>query len=616
LVADVVGYSRLMGFDEDATFADLKEVFAGIVEPKVSAHHGRIFKSVGDGFLAEFESVVDALHLAVEVQAAMAARADAVPEDRRIRFRIGINIGDVIADEGDVYGDGVNVAARLEGLAEPGGICVSKAVVDYFGARKGFEFESLGRVKAKNITHPVYAYRLREQAGRPVARFRMRAFAAAAVLVATIATGSYFGVDALLPSGSRMPDATIAIPDKGLSVVVRPISDRSAESTKAWIADALTDDLISDLSRISGSFVIARSTAFAYKNSDVDARQISRELGVRYVLEGSVRHEPGGMRMDVALIDGENGRQVWSDRFERSGADDREISRDITGRIARALNIQLKEDASRRVASRSPASLDSAELATLAWTVLFNRPQSRETNLEAAPLIERALSLDERNVEAWIGAAYVHTRAALYGWSESRSASLRLAMDAGERAIRLGPDNADAFYVLGFASHIANDVERARHLFARCIEINPNFAPAYNWQGIIEYFDGHPERALPLIRQAIRLSPRDGLLSVWRANAAMSILLMSDFEGAAAEARAGISDNPRHPNNHAILASAYGHLGRTADARAALTRYLDTSSGIGTLKQIVDLGRPDPETYARRFTVYLAGLRLAGLPEN
>ncbi len=227
MVADVVGYSRLMGIDEDATFANLKNVFSDIVEPKISAHHGRIFKSVGDGFLAEFESVVDALHLAVEVQDAMETRADAEPEDRRIRFRIGINIGDVIADGSDVYGDGVNVAARLEGLAEPGGICVSKAVVDYFGVRKGFEFESLGRVKAKNITHPVYAYRLRAHAGGPAAGLRMRRFAVAAAIVAlVVATGLYFFGDALVPSGSRKlpsPSRRKDFPSwYGRSATVRP----------------------------------------------------------------------------------------------------------------------------------------------------------------------------------------------------------------------------------------------------------------------------------------------------------------------------------------------------------------------------------------------------------
>jgi len=617
LCADVAGWSRLMGADEEGTLARLNELRAEVLDPRIAASGGRIVKTTGDGLLAEFPSAVAAVRCAVEVQQEVARRAGP------IAFRIGINLGDVIHEAGDVFGDGVNIAARLEQMAEPGGLCISHAVYEQVRDKLPLDAVDLGPQQAKNIARPVWAYAVRIAAdGRPAAPAAARAWRPwtlrAAALALLLAAGG--GVAAVFLAELRAPAQAPAeagpVQPETLSVAVLPLANLTGHGEDEAFVDGITEDLITDLSRISGAFVIARNTSFVYKGKAADAREVARELGVRYVLEGSVRRAGEAIRINAQLVDAETGAHVWADRFDYPRADMYRVQDEITGRVARALNMELKEAVSRRAARGRPDDLDSANLAIHGWAILFNRPQTPATNAEALPLLERAVALDPKNAEAWTGLAYVHVRAALYGWSASREEAERLALEAGERAVALDPRSADAHYVLGFAAHVTRQTERARRLFERCLELNRNYAPAYFWLGWVEIFDGRPAMAVPLVERAFRLSPRDGLAAVWRSAGAMAHLHLGNDEAAIAEAQKGIAENPEYPQNYQILAAVYALTGRVEAARETLQRGLQLRGNQRSIRQLVEAGRPTPELYAERFARYLDGLRKAGLPEG
>lgn len=616
LAADVAGYSRLMGADEEGTLARLKAARREVVDPAIGANGGRIVKTTGDGLLVEFASAVAAARCAVEIQSGMARHGGP------ITFRIGVNLGDVMHEAGDVFGEGVNVAARLEQLAEPGRVVVSRAIFDQIRGRLALDSEDLGPQELKNIARPVRAYRIAAAAGyaaAPVARIRKRPHAAA-VLVAALAALAIVGFGTGWLGLSPVPvTSTLAVPvaAPSLSVAVLPFRSLSADPQDEITADGITDDLITDLSRISGAFVISRSTSFAYKGTTRDVRELGRELGVRYVLEGSVCRTGEELRLNVQLSETDTGGDLWVDRFDIAAADLYRVQDEITGRIARSLNVELKEAVSRRAARGRPEDLDAVQLATQGWVTLFAKPQSPATNEEARLVLERAIALDPTNAEAWTGTAYLHTRAALYGWSPSRQTSLELAVAAGEKAVALDPRSADAQFVFGFALHTANQTERARLAFERSLELNPNYAPAYFWQAWIALFDGHPAEAPPLVEKAFKLSPRDGLAGVWYTAEAMAYLLLADDESAMRAARAGIAENPKHPQNYSVLAAALAHADEMDEAAAALHRAIELRPSQSTIAQIVATSaRPSPELYAERFTRYLDGLRKAGMPEG
>lgn len=548
----------------------------------------------------------------------MRERNATVPQERRIVYRIGINLGDVIVDGDDVYGDGVNVAARLEALAEPGGICVRRNVRDEVRDKLDIRFEDLGEIQVKNIARPIRCFAVRLDDGSERAP-------GATTGPGLPAKRPDRPAGAVRPFDNRVVDPepdgageglakpTAAAPS--LSVAVLPFVNLTADPADDPFVDGVTDDLITDLSRISGAFVISRNTTFTYKSRAVDIRQVARELAVQHVLKGSVRRAGENIRISTQLIDAETGAHAWADRFDIPRIDAYKLQDDVVGRIARALNMELKEAMSRRAARGRPQDLEAADLATQGWVILFNKPQSPDTNAQARPVLERAVALDPTNAEAWTGLAYLHARAGQYGWSDSRRESLRLAVEAGERAAVLDPKSADAHYVLGFAVHVANQTERARPLFERCLELNPNFAPAYFWLGWIEIYEGRNEDALRLVEKAFRLSPRDGLSAVWRSATSMAYLLLGDDEAAIREARRGIAENPRHPHNHQLLAASLAHLGDLENARAAIERSVALGPTQGTIAAIVANGRPSPELYAQRFARYLDGLRQAGMPE-
>jgi adenylate cyclase len=417
LAADVVAYSRLMGVDEEGTLARLRAHRRALIDPKIKEHHGRIVKTTSDGMLVEFASVVDAVRCAVEIQRGMAERNAGVPQDKRIEFRIGINLGDIIVDGKDIFGDGVNVAARLEALAEPGGICVSRAACDQVRDKLGFSFEDIGEQAVKNIARPIHAFRVRfegvelaraEPWTAAPTRLRFATWAATCmVLLASIAGATWYVTKPSIGPGPPH-----------LSIVVLPFANVSNDPEQEHFAEGITDDLTTALSLLSGSFVIARTTAFTYKGKAVDVKQIGRELGVRYVLEGSVRGTGEQIQINAQLIDAVTGAHIWADRFDGERRNLTELQNEVTARIYPVLGRELIAAAGRRIEQEHHADPDAQDH-TMRGRAAFYRLSSRETSQAARGFFERALEIDGRSTDAMIGLAEVLVSDILEGWSLS-----------------------------------------------------------------------------------------------------------------------------------------------------------------------------------------------------
>jgi TolB-like protein/class 3 adenylate cyclase len=445
LAADVAGYSRLMSPDEEGTLARLKAHRRELIDPKISEHRGRIVKTTGDGVLVEFASPVEAARCAIEVQRSMVDRNADLPPYQRLEFRVGINLGDIMVEAGDIYGDGVNVAARLEALAEPGGICISGTVRDQIRDKLPHEFDDQGEQAVKNIARPVRIYGLSAKNIAGLPRFTMAATAArsnrkrvliaAAVGVIVIAVAGV-GMWQMRLFPYALPGRTTAtfpgLTAPHLSIVVLPFTNLSSNPDQEYFADGITDDLTTDLSRISGSFVIARNTAFTYRGKAVDIKQIGRELGVRYILEGSVRRDGDKVRVNAQLIDAEEGAHVWADRFDKGQTDVFELQNDVTRRIAQALHLELIRAESQRARRTHTDNPDAIDLAMRGWAT-FYRPRSREQIAQARDLFEQALRVDPQSAEALLGLSRTLTIAVLAQWSDASADDLarRSGRDAG-----------------------------------------------------------------------------------------------------------------------------------------------------------------------------------------
>jgi adenylate cyclase len=465
LAADVAGYSRLIGTDEQGTLGRLGAIRTELIDPSIAAHNGRLVKTTGDGFLAEFASTIDALYCADEIQAQMAERNLAVTPESRIDFRIGIHQGDIVVDDGDIFGDGVNIAARLEGIAEPGGICVSARVQEDAIGKLELTFRDLGDQQLKNIMRPV------------------RAFAIDAGVLTR-------------PSSSGKS----AIPVPRLSIVVLPFVNLSSDPEQEYFADAITDDLTTDLSRIADSFVIARTTAFTYKGRAVDARQVARELGVRYVLEGSVRRTGEQVRVNVQLIDAETASHVWADRFETNLLNLDDAQSEITGRLARTLNLELAQAVGRRVEQERASNPDAQALVMRGWARWYRRMSPANRN-EARQAFERALEADAHSIEARIGLATILVSNIADGWSasphEDRKRAEEMLLDALER----DPNRSMAHYAMAMLRRSQSRLVESRMEFETAIALDRNNARAYYNLGHTLALLGQPEAALPHSRR-------------------------------------------------------------------------------------------------------------------
>jgi adenylate cyclase len=587
LAADMVGYSRLMGADEEGTHERFKAHLVELLEPKIGEHRGRIVKTTGDGVLAEFASVVGAVRCAAEIQGAMADRDLDLAEEQRQRFRIGVNLGDVIVDGGDIYGDGVNIAVRVEGLAAPGGICVSGTVRDHIGERLPYAFEDMGERRVKNIARPIRVYALRPEgiAGMPTASL----------------------------SSSTSSSPPVAAPR--LSIVVLPFTNLSDDREQQYFADGITEDLTTDLSRLGDMLVISRNTAFTYRNKSVDSRQIGRELGVRYVMEGSVRRSRNQIRVNVQLIDAETDRHLWAERFDRDAGDLFALQDEVTSCLANELGVELIVAEAARPGEH-PDTLDCI----LRGRAAGLKPYSRENKAEQISLFEHALVLDPQSVEAQSRLAGSLVDRVFDRTIGSATADLERAEGLVGRALAASPRSAYAHFVQGRVLHAQGRSKEAVPEFETALALNRNMVGALHELGSCKLFTGSIDEAIPLVEQAIRLSPRDPDIGLRYFQIGSVHLLQSRIDEAIVWLEKTRCATPAEPLNHSWLASAYAHRGETERAAAELAEARRLNGG--------DLFSSIAHLKARRWrswvpkiralfeATYFAGLRKAGMPED
>lgn len=580
LVADVAGYSRLMHNDEEATHARLIALLTDVIEPAVAEHGGRIVKYTGDGFLAEFPSAVEAVRAAEHFQNCVGDLAIEVPAEKRIIFRVGINIGDVIVEANDIFGDGVNIAARLEGIADPGGICISASAHDQVSGKIDVEFLDLGEHSLKNIARPVRAYSVKRKAPDLIGH----------------------GSTSYLPTAPR------------LSIVVLPFANFGGNPEQDYFVDGITEGLTTDLSRIPGSFVIARNTAFTFKNKPADARVVGRELGVRYVMEGSVQSSGDRIRVNAQLIDATTGAHLWAERFDKLRADIFDMQDEITTRLARIVGVELVAAESRRAERERPESMDAVDLAMRGWAIL-NQPLSLRGHRAACDLFENALRRDDRNVEALIGLATYHSDELRTFASTNRDEQLRIAETAITKALHFAPRNASAHFVYGNVLHVSGATERSLREFEFAIMLDRNLAWAHANAGFAKVLLGRAEEAEADLMNAIRLSPRDPGLDRWHALLGIADLFLGRLEQALDRLRKSVEMNPNVAMVHFFLAAASSLSGLTDEASAAREAGLQLDPNFTVARFRNERRSQNPTFLAQRERIY-EGLRLAGVPKG
>ena len=564
LAADVAGYSRLIEADEEGMLGRLKALRANIIDPKIAGHKGRIVKTTGDGMLVEFASVVDAVRCASELQVAMAESNAPLPQDHRIEFRIGIHQGDIVVEDGDIFGDGVNIAARLEGLAEPGGICVSARVREDATGRLDLAFEDIGEQSLKNITRPVRVFRV--AMGRKL-----------------------------------VPEPPLALPDKP-SIVVLPFANLSGDPEQEYFADGMVEEIITALSRIRWLFVIARNSSFTYKGQSVDVRQVGRELGVRYILEGSVRKGGNRVRITAQLIDAASGAHLWADRFDGSLERVFEFQDQVAVSVAGIIEPTLQAAEIRRVAERPTNDLTAYDfyLRALPHASFFF---AKDRNAQALDLLGGAIERDPGYGPALAAAAWCHAQLDVNGWADDREANRLKGIDLARRALQVAPDDPEvvgpAAFVLGW---YGQDIDAAVGLIDRCLDLNPSSARSWYWSAVLRLFVGTPDLAIEHFETSMRLSPRD------RFGAPLSgiggaLLFSRRFEEAAAKLRASLEQHPTFALTYRFLAACYAHMGRLQEAREVVDR-------LRTISRVV-VPSVTPFRNPEHSELLLSGLRLA-----
>jgi TolB-like protein/Flp pilus assembly protein TadD len=574
VAADVAGYSRLMGLDEVGTARTLRE-HRKVTDALVAKHGGRLVKSTGDGVLLEFPSVVDAVECAVAVQAVMAERNTGVPEDRRMLYRVGINLGDILIEGDDILGDGVNVAARLEGIAEPGGISLSSSAYDQVRDKVPVEFIDLGERSLKNIARPIRAY----------------------------AVGLNKNTDRAVPSSSPAPR---------LSIVVLPFANIGGDPEQEYFVDGVTESLTTDLSRISGAFVIARNTAFTFKGKAVDVKKLGRELNVRYVLEGSVQRAGNRLRVNVQLIDAETGNHLWAERFDKPVADLFDMQDEIVSRLANTLNAQLVAAEARRAEGvLHPDAMDLYFQGT-AW---LNKGSNPETNSQARTFFERSLALDPQNIEALVGSAVVDIHSVIGSFTGDHIERLRAAETAVTKALSLAPNHALAHNVLGYLYLFTNRVAQGIAECERALELDGNLADAHALVSVGKYFIGRGAETEAHVQEAFRRSPRDTYAYRWLMYVGVAKLWLGADAEAVAWLRRSVEANRNFPLAHFYLAVALAYLNELVEARAAAQAGLALHPGFTIQRYRASAACSHPAYLAGRERTY-AGLRMVGVPEG
>jgi adenylate cyclase len=610
LAADVVGYSRLMGEDEAGTLERLKAHRRELIDPKTLAYHGRIVKLMGDGALVEFASVVDAVQCAAEIQRGMVERNAEVSEDRRIEFRIGINLGDVIVEGDDIYGDGVNVAARLETFAEPGGICISDVVHRNVRGKLDLGFDDLGEQRVKNIAEPVRAYRVRMEPGaagvaakvvRPSRLRLLAALAAGLILLVTLgALGWRFYLQPLLQERAFAEQTALPLPDKP-SIAVLPFNNMSDDPAQEYFSDGITEDLITDLSRVSGLFVIARNTVFTYKDRPATVEEVARELGVRYVLEGSVRKAGNEVRINAQLIDASTGFHLWADRFDRELEDVFALQDEVTERIVSALEVELTETERESLARRYTESIEAYDVFLRGWEQYWQ--YSEQGSLQARELYGRAIELDPEFARAYANLAMTYT-----GNIGSASVlSLERAYDLAQKAIALDDALPQVHWVMALVLLFDKDYDEALASSDRALLLDPNYADAYAQKAWVLQYAGKPEEGLEVLERAKRLNPHFPFSYLMVEGE--TYFTMGRYEAAIDTLRAGLERNPGAQRLRVFLAASYAQAGRLDEALWEVTELLTLDPDF-SLEDVPEVAPyKDSEPLGR----LLDGLRKAGL---
>jgi adenylate cyclase len=581
--ADVAGYSRLMGDDEAATI-EILEAYKEVMYTLIKQHRGRVVHSPGDNLLAEFDSVVDAVQCAVAVQKELQARNAALMEKRRMHFRIGINLGDVIEEQGRIYGDGVNIAARLEALADPGGICISKMVFDHIETKLPLGYDYIGEQRVKNIVKGVAAYKVlmepRVVAGTKEKSQKTHLWRRRRVLVGTIVVflilvqvafwKFYLGVPEVMPpsggkTASSMPE------EKSLAVL--PFDNLSGDSGEDFLSDGLTEDLITALSGIPRLLIIARNSSFTYKGKPVNVRQVGEELGVRYILEGSIQTEPGRVRITAQLIDAATGNHLWAERYDRELKDIFSLQDEITLNIVRALQVTVGEADRHTTAKRAPKSLD-AYLKVLKGKAHFLSPTPAD-NAKARKLFEEAILLDPDYPVAYALLARTYLREVWLGWSKGSREPLQKALDLAENALALDPSDAASHALLSQIYLFQGLYEKAMAEAERGVSLSPGSVDGYISLGMSLYFAGQYQEAVRAYKEAMRLDPTlpAGLLY----QLGNAYLMMEQYKEAEAAYRQALARNPKSLWAHVGMAAMYSMSGKEKEARETAEKVLEAN---------------------------------------
>ena len=595
LVSDVVGYTRLAGADEDRTLARLRTLRSDLIDPIISGHHGRVVKRTGDGSIIEFRSVVDAVRCAVEVQTAMVERNAGVPPEKRIEFRVGVHLGDVVEEaDGDLMGDGVNIAARLEGIAKPGAICLSEQAYWQVKGRLDLKVSDLGLTQLKNIAEPVRVYALdigkrdEAQSVNPAAPALTKKNSLLTTLVVGIASVCVIAAVALW----LFQNLHRSVPaDPGhLSMVVLPFANLSGDPNQDYFADGITENLTTDLSRIRKSFVIAPRTALTYKGKSVDAKEVGKELGVRYVVEGSVQRDQNRVRINAQLIDAASGAHLWAERFEEDLADLFKLQDQIVARLGNTLGIELvRAEAEKSARSTNP---DAVDLTMRAWATVWQGIQQQSITEKqdlyygARALFERALAIDPNYADALAGDAFVYMADYLYGWSPAGTDYEGKIIGQANRVIALAPDDPRGYNPKSLFLRMTHRENESIQVANNGLATNPNSPQLYTARSQAEVVLGRFDQAISDAEQAIRLSPRDPQVGLRHVIVGDAEVGLRRLDAAIEEYRKAIDVGYR--NRVVNMAGAYALQGNMEEAKSVLAEALRANPKL-TLKMLIGL---------------------------